>query len=617
MPKQAKRNLAKSKRSGGVGPVVLGAAGMRQDRPIVAVAISSDGSRIASGDALGKVQVFDRATEACLFTATWKAGNPKRHHEIQRLLFSPDGAVILAITGSSGNGQLCAGSVATGETLWETATVYEFPAFSPDGARLAVVSFGALDLLNPRDGTALRVGELPKSNVRQFAWSEEGDWLVTVLADPTNGKATRVQVLDGRTFVVRGEHDLARDLSGVEIAFGNDGRLVAIVNDEQEPRQPHILRFFPPTLTHDDRPITGHLPRGALCNSLLAGRGEALLHTYGTAPVIVDLASAAVTRLLRRDTDKAATTPDGALVVTTHGVALRVWDSAWKELSTPPGLSTEVHAIAFSPDGERVITVDRTGVRTWALDGTAVSAQERGVTYALTGDAGAALVVSEGATFPMNLADGTRRWPGLSQDKGFKTLSFDGRLAATRAHPTGTVEIWSMERGERLHAIEAERGSTIHDQAFSPDGAWLAVGTWDKGLHLFDTATGAPLFRRKVPDDGWGQRALAFSRDGRLLASGDDQRTVRLWSLPQGTLVRTLEGHRRARIHATAFSPDGELLASADEVDVRLWSTRTGEALGVARMGASCLAFSPDGTRLAVGGMGTAAIVEVAALKGK
>ncbi|OKH37434.1 hypothetical protein FACHB389_09900 [Nostoc calcicola FACHB-389] len=103
---------------------------------------------------------------------------------------------------------------------------------------------------------------------------------------------------------------------------------------------------------------------------------------------------------------------------------------------------------------------------------------------------------------------------------------------------------------------------------------------------------------------------VAISRDGKMLASGDSQRTIKLWNLTTGELLTTLTGHS-SEVFGVDFSPDGQTLASASNMEfqdgnIKLWDVSTGrvrQTLGssLVSLRTSCVAFSPDGETLATG----------------
>jgi len=142
--------------------------------------------------------------------------------------------------------------------------------------------------------------------------------------------------------------------------------------------------------------------------------------------------------------------------------------------------------------------------------------------------------------------------------------------------------------------------------AFSPDGKILVSASEDKTGKLWSLPEGALLKSGRI---GEGGILVAISPDGSVLASGGrGEYVVRLWSLPEGELLKTLEGHRDY-LNAVAVSPDGKVLASGSrDKTVKLWSLPGGQLLETLpeRGGwVNSVAISPDGKVLATGNFGT------------
>ncbi|HVG64027.1 MAG TPA: pentapeptide repeat-containing protein, partial [Hyalangium sp.] len=181
-------------------------------------------------------------------------------------------------------------------------------------------------------------------------------------------------------------------------------------------------------------------------------------------------------------------------------------------------------------------------------------------------------------------------------------VSPNGRWLASGS---GTaILIWDVESGLELRALRGHNGE-VWSVSFSPDGKTLASGSFDATVRLWDVGTGAE--RRTLQGHRGRVLSVSFSPDGKTLASGSFDDTVRLWDVGTGAERRTLQGHRGS-VLSVSFSPDGKTLASGSEDDtVRLWDVGTEQCLAtLISLPEGWVAFTPNGRYRLGGSLGGA-----------
>jgi WD40 repeat protein len=600
---------------------------------VLAAAFSPDGYWLATGSRDETVRLWD---VSALLDKDLQPGDPAtephvlRGHvdDVRSVAFSPDGrwlatgsadtsirlwdvSALLTLGDSGGlDTDLQAGDASVEPlVLRGHEDVVTSVAFSLDGHWLASGSWDhtiRLWDISAMPEVGLQAGDLTveplvlrghEGRVWSVAFSPGGQWLASGSDDATV-RLWDVPALASGGLAAGEPAALSRVLHAHEgavlsLAFGPDGRHLATGSDDDTARLWDV-----PALTNEGQQVE---EPAAL---LLLLRGH-----EGPVPSV-------------------AFSPDGQRLATgSDDATARLWDLRTTDPSAEPsvlrGHEAPVASVAFRPDGGWLATGSGdTTIRLWDLETEEVAAE-----------------------------------PQVLQDHGGKVWSVafspDSRWLAAGSDD-GSAGLWDV--GAALAQRQVLRGheAPLTSVTFSPDGRWLATGSWDTTVRLWDVATSLALSEANLSatdlqtdnpvDAVWvlrghrsGVTSVAFSPDGRWLATGSDDATVRLWEV--SALLAQNEGgglnrgqqitdsaidpsallEHGDRVESVAFSPDGRWLATGswDEI-ARLWdlaalldnSAQAEEFTPKARElrghenPVTSVAFSPDGRWLATGGGG-------------
>jgi WD40 repeat protein len=304
-----------------------------------------------------------------------------------------------------------------------------------------------------------------------------------------------------------------------------------------------------------------------------------------------------------------AYSPDGRLLATTSwDTTVKLWDVQTLGSHQDPSPVRILNrlgsgfGVVFSPDGKRLASAGHRGSRP---DGSGRQFAEVKIWDPISGQE---LCTPEGPERTM--------WSAL-------TFSPDGRFLATGHHQAeagegivgNVVHLWDVNTARKIHTFVAHT-QPVQSVAFSSDGRFLASGTGkpsdavgtDAELKVWDVKSGRELLDRRGHITVY---ALAFSPDGRRLASAGEDQTIKLWDTATGNEVVTLRGHS-GTVRTLAFSADGrQLLSASHDATVRVWDAtplngKTDSAdhtLRGHRGDVAGVAYSPDGRYLVSAGV--------------
>lgn len=183
-------------------------------------------------------------------------------------------------------------------------------------------------------------------------------------------------------------------------------------------------------------------------------------------------------------------------------------------------------------------------------------------------------------------------------------LSPNGKYLAAGSF-SGHIRVWQVADGRTLMSFRGHE-RIVWAIAFSPDSQMLASGGYDCGIKLWEIREGEKngrCLRMLSGHEKW-IRTISFSPDGELLASGGDDETVRIWDAHNGACLHILRGYT-GTVWSLTFGPDSTLLATTGyDSNVRLWNARDGTLLHMLKGHSGTVlsvAFHPAGDMLASG----------------
>jgi serine/threonine protein kinase/WD40 repeat protein len=493
--------------------------------------IDSSGEKLAFAASTNEVEVHELATGKLL--RRWVS----EIHELQHILLSPDGESVLAV----GEDQIVA-YAQTGARLWTHPCTAVLPAFSRDGQTLAIVA-------------------------------------------STSGPAVTIQILDPRTGSERSTLEASGDSFPLKtsLQFNESGdRLACLGGDE-------LIVW---NLTSSSIEQTLHFAGQTLI--LLNPRGDAVATMSGNR---IHLYDATTGRCLRSfngattETRALTFSPDGNTLLSSHVSGRNAVVMSWpvrlgEEVVTGPLSSNNGRRVLFMRDGSRFYAAatssaaawdTRSGLQRWKYS------PGHTLTHLAIHPEDGSVVLSEKdkpALTHYSAAGEALKDFGINENPRME-FSRNGHLLLAVAdafdlgQPTNSFSVMEYPPGKRLGGV-SQLNSFQPYAAFCLDDSAVATAAKSGGLTVWDWKAGTPL-RQITATQTWSIGCLAASLDEQYLATGSPDGWIRIWEAATGRLKSAFRAHWQS-VSCVKFSPDGrEILSGGEDGTVRVHDGLTGE----------------------------------------
>lgn len=541
---------------------------------ILSLAVSTNGTMLASGDASGDLRIWD--------TANWELHRLIVAHSdwVRAVKFNQASDTVFSC---SDDRTIKAWAVSTGQCVKEyighTGRIRAIDINPSDRHLISGGDEGEIRWWDIATGECFDVSPAHSAHLRSVVFSKDG---LTLVSGGEDGKIKLWDVLRRMPIKTLEGHEgpvcsVALSNSGKYLLSGAEDGTARLWHIESG-RTLHVLygheRFiWAVAFNPDDRTLaTGSGDHTVKLWSFETGRCVATLsgHTNWVRTIAYSI--------------------DGKVLYSGgDDRTIRIWDlSTGTCVKTLLGYTEWIYSVSFSRDGQLLAFAneDRT-VAIWSLH----EPHSRRVLRGHTDWIWSISFSRDGELVASGSGDQTIRLWEVKTNTCLRTLAgHTGQVRSVAFSPDGnnivsgsddcTVKIWDSNDGKLLFTLEGHR-SQIWALAFSEDGTILATGSDDGELKLWNTHTHKLI--QTLSGHAGRVISIAFSPNGYFIATGSEDHTVKVWDVSSSALVHNLTGHQTF-VQCVAFSNDGNSIGSGASGDLRIWDVTTGLCKKVLRV---------------------------------